>query len=103
MPVERPLRATSLLAAQGTDLAQVALTMLAFGIGAALLGLGWLSRETMVRWRGTMLSAGSGLKSALGLLFVIVGALIITGADKRLEAFLVDASQAWLTNLTTSF
>jgi cytochrome c-type biogenesis protein len=79
--------------------------MLAFGIGAALplLGLGWLSRETMVRWRGTMLSAGSGLKSALGLLFVIVGALIITGADKRLEAFLVDASPAWLTNLTTSF
>ena len=99
------LGAASLLAAQGTDLAQVALTMLAFGIGAALplLGLGWLSRETMVRWRGTMLSAGSGLKSALGLLFVIVGALIITGADKRLEAFLVDASPAWLTNLTTSF
>ena len=99
------LGAASLLAAQGTDLAQVALTMLSFGIGAALplLGLGWLSRETMVRWRGTMLSAGSGLKSALGLLFVIVGVLIITGADKRLEAFLVDASPAWLTNLTTSF
>ena len=99
------LGAASLLAAQGTDLAQVALTMLAFGIGAALplLGLGWLSRKTMVRWRGTMLSASSGLKSALGLLFVIVGALIITGAEKRLEAFLVDASPARLTNLTTSF
>ena len=99
------LGAASLLAAQGKDLGQVALTMLAFGIGAALplLGLGWLSRETMVRWRSTMLSAGSGLKSALGLLFVIVGVLIITGSDKRLEAFLVDASPTWLTNLTTSF
>lgn len=99
------LGAASLLAAQGKDLGQVALTMLAFGIGAALplLGLGWLSRETMVRWRGTLLSAGSGLKSALGLLFVIIGVLIISGADKQLEAFLVDASPQWLTSITTSF
>ncbi len=99
------LGAASLLAAQGKDLGQVALTMLAFGIGAALplLGLGWLSRETMVRWRGTLLSAGSGLKSALGLLFVIIGVLIISGADRQLEAFLVDASPQWLTSITTSF
>ena len=57
----------------------------------------------MVRWRGTLLSAGHGLKSALGLLFVIIGVLIISGADKKLEAVLVDASPQWLTNLTTSF
>ncbi|MGT2437616.1 cytochrome c biogenesis CcdA family protein [Bradyrhizobium betae] len=99
------LGAASLLAAQGQDLVQVAVTMLAFGIGAALplLGLGWLSRETMLRWRGTLLSAGSGMKSALGLLFVVIGFLIVTGADKMLEAVLVDASPAWLTNLTTTF
>jgi cytochrome c-type biogenesis protein len=79
--------------------------MLAFGIGAALplLGLGWLSRETMARWRSTLLSAGSGLKSALGVLFVIIGVLIISSADKKLEAVLVDASPAWLATLTTSF
>ena len=99
------LGAASLLAAQGMDLGQVALTMLAFGVGAALplLGLGWLSRETMVRWRGTLLSVGHGLKSALGFFFVIIGVLIISGVDKKLEAFLVDASPTWLTNLTTSF
>jgi cytochrome c-type biogenesis protein len=99
------LGAASLLAAQGKDLGQVALTMLAFGIGAALplLGLGWLSRETMVRWRGTLLSTGHGLKSALGLLFVIIGVLIISGADKKLEVFLVDASPQWLSDITTSF
>jgi cytochrome c biogenesis protein CcdA len=59
------LGAASLLAAEGNDLAQVALTMLAFGIGAALplLALGWLPREAMARWRSTLLSAGSGLKS----------------------------------------
>jgi cytochrome c-type biogenesis protein len=57
----------------------------------------------MVRWRSTLLSAGSGLKSALGALFVIIGVLIISGADKKLEAVLVDVSPAWLTTLTTSF
>ncbi|QWG14247.1 cytochrome c biogenesis CcdA family protein [Bradyrhizobium sediminis] len=99
------LGAASLLAAQGTNLAQVALTMLAFGVGAALplLGLGWLSRETMVRWRSSLLSAGSGMKSALGAVLLIVGALILTGMDKAVEAALVEASPAWLTDLTTRF
>ena len=81
------LGAASLLAAQGKDLGQVALTMFAFGIGAALplLGLGWLSRETLVRWRGTLLSAGSGLKSALALLFVVIGVVIISVRIRRLK------------------
>ena len=99
------LGAASLLAAQGKDLGQVALTMLAFGVGAALplLGLGWLSRETMVRWRGRLLAAGGGMKSVLGLLLLVIGVLIISGADKALETFLVDVSPEWLTNLTTRF
>lgn len=99
------LGAASLLAAQGTNLAQVALTMFAFGVGAALplLALGWLSRETMARWRGSLLSAGSGLKSALGVVLLVVGALILTGMDRSLEAALVEASPAWLTDLTTRF
>jgi cytochrome c-type biogenesis protein len=99
------LGAASLLAAQGKDLGRVALTMLAFGVGAALplLGLGWLSRETMARWRGSLLLAGSGMKSVLGLLLLVIGVLVISGADKALEAFLVDVSPSWLTNLTTRF
>src|SRR5206468_10356872 len=99
------LGTASLLAAQGRDLGQVALTMLAFGVGAALplVGLGWLSRETMARWRGRLLFAGSGMKSALGLLLLVIGVLVISGADKALETFLVDASPDRLTNLTTRF
>ena len=99
------LGAASLLAAQGKDLTQVALTMLAFGAGAALplLALGWLSRETMARWRGRLLAAGSGMKSALGLFLLVAGMLVITGADKALEAFLVEVSPEWLTSLTTRF
>lgn len=99
------LGAASLLAAQGRDLAQVALTMLAFGAGAALplLALGSLSRETMARWRGRLLAAGSGMKSALGVFLLVAGMFVVTGADKALEAFLVEVSPAWLTDLTTRF
>jgi cytochrome c biogenesis protein CcdA len=97
------LGAASVLAAQGRDLATVALTMLAFGAGAAvpLLLLGLMSRRALVRWRERMLRAGHGGKVALGLLLVLSGLLILTGLDKALEARLVELSPDWLTALTT--
>lgn len=99
------LGAASVLAAQGKDLVQVALVMLVFGIGAALplLLLGTLSRAAMQRWRSRLMEAGKGGKMLLGGLLVAVGLLIVTGLDKRLEARIVDASPAWLTQLTTKF
>jgi cytochrome c biogenesis protein CcdA len=99
------LGAASLLAAQGQDLGQVGLTMLTFGIGAALplLLLGHLSREALMRWRGRLLAIGKGAKTALGAILVVIGILILTGADKSVEAALVAASPAWLTELTTRF
>ncbi|MEZ5829069.1 MAG: cytochrome c biogenesis CcdA family protein [Hyphomicrobiales bacterium] len=99
------LGAASLLAAKGEDLGQVALTMLVFGVGAALplMLLGFASREAMLRWRGRMAEAGKGGKMLLGGLLVAIGLLIATGADKRLETFLVYASPDWLTNLTTRY
>jgi hypothetical protein len=79
--------------------------MIAFGIGAALplLAIGLMSREALLRWRGRMLSAGSGGKAAMGALLLGVGVLILTGLDKRIEAMLVDLSPDWLTQLTTRF
>lgn len=97
------LGAASILAAQGRDLPQVAVIMLAFGLGAALpLALiGAMSRAALARWRGKLLSAGTSLKTALGALLVLFGVLVVSGLDKRLEAFLVDVSPDWLTELTT--
>ncbi len=99
------LGAASLMAARGENLGQVALTMLAFGIGAGLplAALGALSRERLVGLRERMMSAGQGAKTALGLLVVAVALLVLTGFDKVIEAALVEASPAWLTNLTTRF
>jgi cytochrome c-type biogenesis protein len=99
------LGAASVLAAKGENLPQVALTMLAFGIGATLplLLLGTLSREALMRWRSRLMEGGKAGKTALGLILVAVGLLVATGLDKRLEAILVEASPDWLTQLTTRF
>ena len=79
--------------------------MLTFGIGAALplVLLGALSREAMIRWRARLLAAGNSGKALMGALLLLAGVLILTGLDKKFEAFLVDASPDWLTNLTIRF
>ena len=99
------LGAASVLAARAENLAAVALTMFAFGIGAALplLVIGTMSREALARWRNRLLAAGSGGKALMGIVLVATGLLILSGLDKRLETILVDASPAWLTELTTRF
>jgi cytochrome c biogenesis protein CcdA len=99
------LGAASVLAAKGDSLGQVALTMSAFGVGAALplIAIGLLSREALSRWRGRLMEAGKGGKALLGGLLVAIGLLVATGLDKRLETLLVDISPAWLTRLTTQF
>lgn len=99
------LGAASVLAAKGEALGEVALTMLAFGVGAALplLVLGLASREALARWRGRLADTGKSGKMLLGVLLVAVGLLVATGLDKRVETFLVDISPQWLNTLTTCY
>jgi cytochrome c biogenesis protein CcdA len=98
------LGAASAMAARGENLGTVALTMLAFGLGAALplLALGSVSRSTMVRWRGGLMAAGQRAKMGLGLLLVSLAVLMLSGADRSVESWLVEHSPEWLTRLTTS-
>ena len=97
------LGAASVLAAQKQDLAQVAATMLLFGLGAAapLLLLGVLSREVVRRARERLLATGRIAKLALGVLLILIGLAVATGLDKRIETGLVAAAPQWLTELTT--
>ena len=99
------LGAASVLAAQGTSLGRVALTMIAFGVGAAtpLVGLGLLSRQAMARWRNALILGGKRAKAALGVLLVVLGIAIVSGLDRKVETALVERSPAWLTELTTRF
>ena len=99
------LGAAVVLASRGTQLPQVALLMGLFGIGAALplVVLAHVSRAGMARARGQLLRAGKTGKWLLGALLVALAALILSGADKHLEGWLLDLSPAWLTALTTRF
>lgn len=97
------LGAATALAAQGTDLAAVAITMGAFGLGIAsvLLVLALATRTMLSRWRGRMMAAGGSGKRVLGALLSVVGVLILTGTDRMIEGLLVEASPDWLIDLTT--
>jgi cytochrome c-type biogenesis protein len=99
------LGAASVLAARAQNLPQVALIMAAFGLGAALplLAIGVISREALARWRGHLLAVGTFGKLIVGAAFVVLGVLILSGLDRRIETALVDASPDWLTALTTRF
>ncbi|MBP1182368.1 cytochrome c biogenesis CcdA family protein [Methylobacterium sp. PvR107] len=99
------LGAASLMASRGEHLGSVALTMLAFGIGAAapLMLLGLVSRQALMRWRGGLAAAGRAAKAALGAVMVLLGLLLLTGLDKRVEAAAVSASPDWLNAITTRY
>jgi cytochrome c-type biogenesis protein len=99
------LGAATTLASQGRDLAQIALLMLIFGLGAAapLVLLGGLSRASMMRVRGRLLSVGKYGKQLFGLALLVFGVLIASGADKSLEAWILNRTPEWLTAVTTRY
>ena len=99
------LGAAITLASQGRNLSQIGLLMLIFGIGAAapLVLIGSLSRATMIKVRGRLLSVGKYGKQAFGIALLGLGVLIAIGVDKSMEAWILDRTPDWLTALTTRF
>ena len=99
------LGAASVLAARAENLAVVALTMFAFGIGAALplLAIGMMSREALARWRSRLLAAGSGGKLSWAHCSSRSARSFSPASISASRAILVEASPAWLTDLTTRF
>lgn len=99
------LGAAVTLASQGKDLAMVGLVMTTFGLGAGipLAVLGLVSRQGFLKARGTIVTFAKFGKNLMGSFLILMGALILLGWDKAIEAVLVGASPDWLTNLTTRF
>jgi cytochrome c-type biogenesis protein len=99
------LGAATTLASQGQHLAQIALLMALFGLGAGtpLVLLGALPRAGMARVSRAMSLTGKWGKLALGAAMILLAIAILTGLDKSFEAFIVDVSPDWLTRLTTRF
>ncbi len=99
------LGAASVLAAQGRNLGEVGAVMAAFGFGAAVpLGaIGAVSVRTLSRGRGTLMKAGGTARRLFGLATILIGLMILTGADHWLETYLTEVSPDWLVSLTTRY
>lgn len=97
------LGAAITLASQGKDLEKIIFVMLIFGIGAGLplAILGVLSRTALQKVKGGLGQASKLGKKFLGGFLIFIGALVFSGLDKSIEAFLVKISPDWLTVLTT--
>jgi cytochrome c biogenesis protein CcdA len=93
------------LASQGQALAQVTAVMLVFSLGAGLplLAIGMLSRQALGKWRGRMMEAGQKAKKIFGAALLLIGVLVLSGADKGFEKWALDAMPDWMVTLTTRY
>jgi hypothetical protein len=64
--------------------------------------LGLVSRQATSRVRGKLLATGRVGKQAFGGLLLLLSVMILSGADKLFEAWILKAAPDWLVNLTTS-
>jgi cytochrome c biogenesis protein CcdA len=88
------LLTSGLLAHESSDLKgilQGSLLLSVYGVGAAfpLVLLAYLTRTAFSRWRPALLKTQSVLTKALGIFFLIFGVLILSGAMKALEVYLL--------------
>jgi len=97
------LGAAIALAGVRATFAQASLVMLFFAIGMTipLAAIGILSRQALLRWRGSIEVADHVAKIVFGTLVILIGTLILLGADRSLEALFLRFSPYWLTRLTT--
>lgn len=95
------LGAAIALASMGQDVAVAFVVMLAYGVGTAgvLLAAGYVSGRLLARWRPRLMASGGFGKKLLGGTLVLLGVLVLTGADKVLEAAAVGLLPEWVFSL----
>lgn len=93
------------LASQGQDVAYAGLIMLFFSIGVAtpILALAYGSQHLLQRRKEALAKTAHWLKPALGILFIVVGLMVLTGVDKTIETAVLGIMPAGLINFLYSF
>ena len=93
------------LAAQTGTVLQAAIAMAFFSFGAAsvMLALAYGAREVLARRKSSLMAfASSGrAKQVFAILFIGMGAMILFGIDKIIEAAILRIMPAWLIDFTT--
>jgi len=99
------LGAAIALAATGQGSGQAAVVMAVFSLGAVtpLVAAGLLSRSAFSRLRERAQRSAGGGRKVMGASLMLIGALVVSGLDKQLEAWLLEVGPAWLTELTVKF
>lgn len=99
------LGAAVALAAQGEHTAEVMSLMLVFGLGTALplLAVSQAVQRVNRQGMGQLLQAGQRGKWLLGLMMIVLSALVLSGLDKALEAWLLDHYPDWLTRAISRY
>lgn len=84
------------LASSGGSLTEATVTMGAFGVGSAipLLAIAQSARRFSAA-RGAVLQFASHARRAFGVILVAIGAFVLTGTDRWLEARILDVLPAW--------
>lgn len=85
------------LASMGRSLGLAFVTMLAYGLGtgAVLLAAGHVSQRALVRWRPALMARADRGRQWLGAALLLLGLLVVSGLDKRLEALAVGLVPDW--------
>lgn len=98
------LGAAIALAAEGRDLGEVAVVMAAFGLGIStvLLVIAFAARGALASWRERMMKTGGVGKMVLGALLLAIGVFILTGVDRKIEAYALDHLPDWMTEWSTA-
>ncbi len=91
------------LAAQSETAAKAAMVMGVFSLGATtpILALAYGSRQAIVTRRASLARLSAVAKPLMGAILIGVGAFVITGLDKSIEAYLTRDMPDWLVNVTT--
>jgi len=92
-------------ASQGDNLIASFIIFLAFGLGvaASILAFAYGSRRALGERRKTLASLARYGKPLFGAALVVVGALVLSGLDKAIEAALLEVLPSWLVGFTTRF
>jgi cytochrome c-type biogenesis protein len=91
------------LAAQNETAGRAAMVMAMFSLGAAtpILALAYGSRQAIVARRDLLARTSRIAKPLVGATLVSIGAFVLTGFDKVVEASLTRAMPDWLVSVTT--
>lgn len=92
-------------ASQGEDLggAFITFAMFAAGVAISVTAFAYGSRKAIGKGAGSLQSFARSAKPVFGAMLVLVGVLVLTGADKLLEAALLNIMPEWLIVFTTGF